>query len=58
MKWISVKERLPKEKQWVLVTNEHGEMFTGWYEHKYKNWHLEVMGYYPTHWMLLPEKPE
>lgn len=57
MKWIKCSERMPENMIPVLVTNKNGEMFVAEWEVEYENWHLPAAGYYPTHWMPLPEKP-
>ena len=68
MKWISVKERLPKERKFVLAYQPH-ELITCrililcvidnlWYEVK-DNGDIDISGYFSkiTHWMPLPEPP-
>jgi hypothetical protein len=60
MEWISVKERLPEDDKWVLVTDGLGiglaqynldqDDFFGYNERK-------VRGYI-THWMPLPKPPK
>ena len=63
--WISVKDKLPKEKQWVLIMvtcsdyfNVEQGMYRGdgrWMNCWCANRHNDL---YPvTHWMPLPESP-
>lgn len=63
--WISVKDKLPKEKQWVLIRvacsdyfNVEQGMYRGdgrWMNCWCANRHNDL---YPvTHWMPLPESP-
>lgn len=64
MKWISVKEGLPKEEIHVLLYDESEEICVGYLRSDYFNHH--PMGdyascallYHITHWMPLPEKPK
>lgn len=74
MKWISVKDRLPKKNEEVLFFDK--KIFSGyWYDdyEGFKNLGLKIVWqcncecfgmdhgretYYPTHWMPLPKYPE
>ena len=66
-KWIPVTERLPENRDDVLVCrrwwNETRNPQIGWYNDVSQEWQvLESYGYYPckkvTHWMPLPEPPK
>lgn len=58
MKWISIKDDLPEEDQYVLVTNgklvEEG-YFSQWNDAP--RWGKSPYFGEVTHWMPLPEKP-
>lgn len=59
--WISVKDRLPEEDEFVLAYNaESGDMDMAWYNGE--AWVLvdlyESEYLHPTHWMPLPDAPE
>lgn len=58
--WISVKDRLPKDGQLVLICTagiKDAASFTDFYFPKYRKWALQGMTFHPTHWMPLPEPP-
>ena len=59
--WISVKERLPKEGENVLVFRDNGfavsEIYMTDYEGK-PMWNYTGLGGDPTHWMTLPQPPK
>lgn len=57
MKWISVKDRFPKEYKNVLVLTEYGNMIVCW-------GYITLDGYFEwstaitiTHWRKLPNRP-
>lgn len=57
-KWINVKERLPKENEWVIVGGKN-IVDTGILTDK-KFYHLDIKYCelaYVTHWMPLPNPP-
>ena len=62
--WISVKDRLPTEKETVLIIDREG-IFAAYFniEEGYKQWQCSKMYteprglYFVTHWMPLPESP-
>ena len=65
--WISVKDRLPENRDDVLVCrtwwNETRNPQIGWYNDVAQEWQiLDSDGYYPcgkvTHWMPLPQPPK
>lgn len=60
-KWISVDERLPKDKQYVLIM-WNGVLQFGFYKPNRREWVNLITGcdtkYKVTHWMPLPEPPE
>lgn len=65
--WISVKDRLPKKDENVLIGYEgkEDETCTGFIDSKDKNWYNQGDSYlcdsspcYPTHWKTLPESPK
>ena len=63
MKWISVKDKLPKVSKRVLVCDNYGWIFTAsynWYDPDYKWEHSdgEEPGCQITHWMPLPKPPK
>jgi len=56
--WISVKNRLPKSTERVLICDAQGWIFTGSYEDG--QWQQTVgdeCGIEVTHWMPLPRPP-
>jgi hypothetical protein len=59
--WISVKDRLPPDRERVLVYTIDGRMFDAcfsagiWYEIN-NGWELDFHSM--THWMNLPEPPK
>jgi hypothetical protein len=69
--WISVKDRLPKQKEFVGYTYDgknirrdvYYNLFSGtWESDDRTGWHSLAMGWYKeeqntTHWMELPEPP-
>ena len=66
-KWISVADRLPENRDDVLVCrtwwNVKRNPQIGWYNDVSQEWEiLESDGYYPcnkvTHWMPLPQPPK
>lgn len=62
--WIPVTERLPKNREDVLVVafwHEKWNVLMGWYAPDGNVWHvglLEETGYPISHWMPLPEPPK
>ena len=56
--WVSVDERLPEEKQRVIVRCEHVGTSVGWI--LWGNWMTDIGpgAGKVTHWMLLPAPPE
>ena len=61
MKWISVKDRLPKIKSygfsdWVLASTSHTQTEVSRYDHDFKQWFPKSLNF--THWMPLPEPPK
>ena len=56
--WVSVEERLPKEKQRVIVRCERVGTSVGWI--LWGNWMADIGpdAGKVTHWMPLPEPPE
>lgn len=66
MKWISVKERLPENKQSVLFYidnlefSEDDRIAKGYYDYGqfYDEYTFEEWGLETSHWMPLPEPPE
>jgi hypothetical protein len=68
MKWISVKERKPKNKENILISCEYGVTMAEYTTFENGNelwWAVTHIGCYDdgaeankvTHWMPLPEKP-
>lgn len=68
VKWISVKDKLPTQEEWVLAFTKERNIITAMYEREW--WFkckfvksgrvMERIGDYDevTHWALLPEPPE
>ena len=56
--WVSVEERLPKEKQRVIVRCEHVGTSVGWI--LWGRWMTDIGPHAGdvTHWMLLPAPPD
>jgi hypothetical protein len=63
-KWIPVTERLPNNREDVLVVafwHERWNVQWGWYAPNGKVWHIGLMeetDYPVSHWMPLPEPPK
>ena len=55
-RWIPVQERLPKNGQNVVLYTDHGAVFWGYYDHKWKCWRT-TKTVNVTHWRL-PDGPE
>ena len=57
-KWVSVEERLPEEKQRVIVRCEHVGTSVGWI--LWGNWMTDIGpgAGKVTHWMPLPKSPK
>lgn len=56
--WISVKERLPKEDECVLIYQPKAGCWVSSYDkHDWGMWE-NGLTCEPTHWMLLPEPPK
>ncbi len=57
-KWISVKDKLPKDDEYVLTYSKdhrpHQQI--GFYSTFSEQW-LQTSSAYPSHWMPLPESP-
>jgi len=66
MKWISVKDKLPKDDQTVLMCEENQDCLPniGWYEAKdcipgfYVANTLTTIRMHVTHWMPMPAIPK
>ena len=65
MKWISVKDRLPKIRKPVLIYVEYGKIATAYcnnYINKTWGWTDWMRGHHSygsvTHWMPLPDPPK
>ena len=65
--WISVKDRLPEEKQLVLAVCKSGKIFVGYYWNCHGTiiWAIKTardstknITQIVTHWMPLPEPPK
>lgn len=58
--WISVKDMVPAETQWVLVSAGGAVNCMAWHEGSWQNWgectNLQVEDI--THWQPLPESPK
>lgn len=63
--WISVKDRMPKSGDAVLITGNgcvdygiYSERYSRWYEINYDRYGDEIEVYYNvTHWQPLPKPP-
>jgi uncharacterized protein DUF551 len=64
VKWISVKDRLPENKDEVLVYNDFNRICVSCYftltgkEYYWENRDDQSMGATITHWMPLPSPPK
>lgn len=63
MKWISIKDRWPEERQQVLIYCDDGDIAMGhWADYPDKIvWHIYLgngNSHNITHWKPLPELPE
>ena len=61
--WIKVDEKLPDEKELVLLYNQrHAEQHIGWLENEAFNWGdsdvAELEEQEISHWQPLPDDPE
>ncbi len=69
MKWISIKDKLPKQNQQVLCTNDKHEFYTAYYSRLLVNYEPGYRDVWdsghccgrepmePTHWMKIPLSP-
>lgn len=55
MQWISVKDTLPKENEWVLVWNKDDVDIARYDRGEWKDFTSILR--HVTHWMPKPEKP-
>jgi hypothetical protein len=54
--WISVKDTLPENNDWVLGKNDDGILTCLiWHNHLYKHWVSTRSGIKVTHWMPMPD---
>ena len=56
--WISVKDRLPENRNRILIYNKEGEIGTGYFSSDYFWPDGDYMSSNVTHWTLLPDPPE
>jgi len=56
MQWVAVTERLPKDKQYVIVTNGKQVIMAQYYKYSQK-FVLADKEIFVTHWMELPKPP-
>lgn len=67
--WISVKDRLPEDKQNCIIYHNLYEPYEncGVYKSEFKHWHnddelgfdiIDELGHGVTHWMPMPEAPK
>ncbi len=54
--WISVKDRLPKDKSEVLFYDELCGIYIGWFDEEWQTEHFNCDSV--THWKPLPNPPE
>lgn len=57
MKWIKVKDKLPKEYKDVLVLTEHGSMYVSYVYSQVDGGFGWWTGTNITHWRKLPNRP-
>lgn len=69
MAWTETKKQLPEDCEDVIViisniNNDAIHLEIGHYDYSRKNWYgfedypIEDFGFFVSHWMLLPNKPE
>ena len=57
--WISVKDRLPEEKQRVLTVDDSGYVVVNCISLRFGGWFNDAFGgRRTTHWMPLPQPPK
>ncbi len=58
--WISVEERLPEKRKWVLCLCRTGSQDVLWRQNDgwYHDHYHQYMSEFVTHWMPLPEPPK
>lgn len=56
MHWVAVIEKLPKDKQYVIVTNGKQVIMAQYYQYSQK-FVLADKELFVTHWMELPKPP-
>ena len=56
MHWVAVAEKLPKDKQYVIVTNGKQVIMAQYYKYSQK-FVLADKELFVTHWMELPKPP-
>ncbi len=60
-KWISVKDKLPENRQGKLILIDTGHIFSGYYDGNSSEWVSlfinGILNFRITHWMPLPKTP-
>ncbi len=56
--WISVEERLPDNRKFIIVCDKYGNVGEAYYFHSHFEWLNDDEMVEATHWMPFPEPPK